>query len=107
MIGTSLASPINNPAPIATRALSPAEMRPIPTTPRTGASPAIPADCTIRRLWMSREGRQILAAIFESELLDSQSVHAVPVEKDWMVAGKMVDLLWAPGAASRRSGWPS
>lgn len=52
------------------------------------------------QLRMSREGRQILAAIFESGLLDPQSARVVPVDKDWMVAGKMVDLLWEPGVAS-------
>jgi hypothetical protein len=46
------------------------------------------------------DGLRILTEVFESGLLDPQSARVVPVEKDWMVAGKMVDLLWAPGAAN-------
>lgn len=52
------------------------------------------------QLRTSRKGRQILAAIFDSALLRPASARVVPVDKDWMVAGKMVDLLWAPGAGN-------
>ncbi|HET7590120.1 MAG TPA: DUF3800 domain-containing protein [Solirubrobacterales bacterium] len=58
------------------------------------------AELKFSRLRTSRMGRQILAEIFESGLLDPQSSRVVPVDKDWMVAGKMVDLLWEPGAAN-------
>jgi hypothetical protein len=46
------------------------------------------------------EGLGILNRVFESRLLDPESARVVPVQKDWMVAGKMVDLLWEPGAAN-------
>ncbi|MGC1852355.1 MAG: DUF3800 domain-containing protein [Solirubrobacterales bacterium] len=58
------------------------------------------AELKFSRLRTSRMGRQILAEIFESGLLDPQSARVVPVDKDWMVAGKMVDLLWEPATAS-------
>src|SRR3954453_10759503 len=45
-------------------------------------------------------GLKMLNEIFELGLLDPQSARIVPVQKDWMVAGKMVDLLWEPGAAN-------
>lgn len=46
------------------------------------------------------EGRSILDHIFAGGLLDPEYARAVPVQKEWMVAGKMVDLLWEPGAAN-------
>jgi len=46
----------------------------------------------------SARGREILSSVFESDLLEPESARVVPVDKDWMVAGKMVDLLWEPAA---------
>ncbi len=46
------------------------------------------------------DGLRILNIVFESNLLDPRSARVVPVHKDWMIAGKMVDLLWEPGAAN-------
>lgn len=45
------------------------------------------------------EGRKIISMLFESGLLDPASASAAPVDKEWMVAGKMVALLWEPGIA--------
>jgi hypothetical protein len=48
----------------------------------------------------SENGRAILSEIFASGLLEPGTARVVPVRKEWMVAGKMVDLLWEPGAAN-------
>lgn len=48
----------------------------------------------------SEHGRAILGEIFASGLLEPGTARVVPVRKEWMVAGKMVDLLWEPGAAN-------
>jgi hypothetical protein len=48
----------------------------------------------------SEKGRAALDALFDSGLLDPDSARVVPVQKVWMVAGKMVDILWEPGAAN-------
>ena len=44
-------------------------------------------------------GRRLISEIFDSGLLEPASARVVPVDKDWMVEGKMVDILWQPGAA--------
>jgi hypothetical protein len=44
----------------------------------------------------NEEGRSLISTVFDSGLLDPMSARVVPVDKDWMVAGKMVDLLWEP-----------
>jgi len=41
-------------------------------------------------------GQNLISALFDTGLLDPASARVVPVDKDWMVAGKMVDLLWEP-----------
>jgi hypothetical protein len=48
----------------------------------------------------SHEGLEILGEIFGSGLLDPETARVVPVHEEWMVAGKMVDLLWGPAAVN-------
>lgn len=44
----------------------------------------------------SESGQNLISALFDPDLLDPARARVVPVDKDWMVAGKMVDLLWEP-----------
>lgn len=44
----------------------------------------------------SEPGRRLISNLFDAGLLDPAHARVVPVDKDWMVAGKMVDLLWEP-----------